>query len=527
MELGAHVLRDLNVEGLADAFRPATTAGRNQLIKTLSSPTDDIKALAQRQDEVRGLRKLLRDPAVRAKLLAVRDTLRETEADVVSIAEAAQDTRHAEYYNQILWGPKTIFGRLNEYGLVTEAMIFFRTLFVPGMSVLLPLFIFVAPLVVYFFVLKKPISFTEYFDMLSIALKKAMPNVLGKPKFAGRGGFLESGEQMVHVGVGAAVFVGSIWSQISSALAMRGIVADMRRRAVSLVRMRDALADIDRIRQAEHVRFAWSGGDMQIFGHAWNVPDHVQALLAETAEVDALLSVALAKRTCFVTYSDAVSADRLWHPGVPAAERVYNSVSLGSGDARRHVLLTGPNRGGKSTLLKSLGAAVLMGQTLGVAFARKFQQPVFATITTALAPADIIGEKSLFESEIEFAMRVRERADARAGPMFLMMDEIFHGTNAHDGVEAAQVFLDSLYARPATDGIYSVVSTHYMDLPARYGDAQTQNLCMEASADPTDPDRLVYTYRLCAGVNRFSSVREILRERGLLAKKTSGPAGKA
>jgi hypothetical protein len=526
IELGAHVLRDLNVEGLADAFRPATAAGRSHLVKTLSEPTDDVKVLAQRQNEVRDLRRLLRDPAARAKLLAARTTLRETEADVVSIAEAAQDTRHAEYYNQILWGPKTFLGRLNEYGLVTEAMIFFRTLFVPGMSVLLPLFIFVAPLILYFFVLKKPIGFAEYFEMLNLALKKAMPNVLGRPKFTGRGGFLESGEQMVHVGVGAAVFIGSIWSQVSSALAMRSIVADMRKRAASLLRLRDALAEIDGLRQTEHARFAWGGGDMQIFGHAWNSPGHVQALLAETAEIDALLSVALTKRTCFVTYGDGITADSLWHPGVPAMERVYNSVSIGGG-SRNHVLLTGPNRGGKSTLLKSLGAAVLMGQTLGVAFARRCQQPVFATITTALAPTDIIGEKSLFESEIEFAMRVRERADARAGPMFLMMDEIFHGTNAHDGVEAAQVFLDSLYARPATEDLFSVVSTHYIDLPARYGKDQTQNLCMEASADPTDPDRLIYTYRLCEGVNRFSSVREILQERGLLAKKTSGPAGKA
>lgn len=392
---------------------------------------------------------------------------------------------------------------------------------------MLPIFIFIAPLFLYAFVLKKPISFSEYFGFLSTALKKAMPGVLGKPRFTGRGGFLESGEQMAHIGVSAAVFIGSIWSQVSSALAMRSIVSDMRRRAASLLRLRDALVDIERVRGcAPRSRFAWGGGSMQVFGHAWNSPNHVQELLAEVAEVDAALSVALAKRICFVTYSDHVAAERLWHPGVPATERVYNSMALG-GSARAHALLTGPNRGGKSTLLKSLGAAVLMGQTLGIAFARRFQQPVFSTITTALAPTDIIGEKSLFESEIEFAMRVRDRADARAGPMFLMMDEIFHGTNAHDGVEAAQVFLDALYARPAADGIFSVVSTHYMDLPARYGKDRTQNLCMEASVDPADSDRLVYTYRLCEGVNRFSSVREILRERGLLAEKTSGSTGKA
>lgn len=521
MELGAYVLRDLNVVGLAEAFKPATAVGRDRLVKTLSSPTQDLRVVAQRQAEVKDLRRLLRDSAAREKLLAAREVLRETEPDVVSVASAAGDKRHAEYYNQILWAPNTLLGRLNEYGLVTEAMVFFRTIFVPGMSVLLPLFIFLAPLVLYTVILKEPLSFSKYFEFLSIALKKAMPGVLGKPKFSGRGGVLEMGEQAAHVGVSFAVFIGSIWSQISSALSMRAVVADMRRRADAVVRMRDALVTIVAVRGGgSRNRFGWSGGSMQVFGHAWNAPDHVHDLLAEAAEVDAALSVALTKRTCFVTFGDSIDADRLWHPGVPREQRVYNSVRIGD-SRRRHVLLTGPNRGGKSTLLKSLGAAVLMGQTLGVAFARKFQQPMFSTITTALAPADVIGEKSLFESEIEFAMHVRDRAEAHAGPMFLMMDEIFHGTNAHDGVEAAQVFLDDLYTRP---GIYSVVSTHYMELPTRYGEAQTQNLCMEASVDPADGDRLVYTYKLCDGVNRFSSVREILRERGLLAKKTSAAA---
>ena len=151
---------------------------------------------------------------------------------------------------------------------------------------------------------------------------------------------------------------------------------------------------------------------------------------------------------------------------------------------------------------------------------------MFQHIITALAPQDVVGKLSLFEAEIEFAKEVNALVAVSSGPVFLMMDEIFHGTNAHDGVEASQVFLDDLYTTKAA--LFSVVSTHYMDLPSRYGspeaEGRTQNLCMDASVDPADPDRLIYTYRLKEGVNRFSSVREILRERGLLrsdSKKTT------
>jgi DNA mismatch repair protein MutS len=211
---------------------------------------------------------------------------------------------------------------------------------------------------------------------------------------------------------------------------------------------------------------------------------------------------------------------------VPLKKRVYNSVSLVSdvsGALHQNVLLTGPNRGGKSTLLKALGTAVLMSQTVGIVFAREAWIPRFTNIITALAPADVVGKLSLFEAEIEFAKDVK----SRLGPLtFLMMDEIFHGTNAHDGVEASQVFLDQLYD-PKVRGLFSVVSTHYMDLPERY--KGVQQLCMEASVNPDDPDRLVYTYKVCGGVNRFSSVREILRERGLLGSRPrdSRPRGSA
>jgi hypothetical protein len=49
---------------------------------------------------------------------------------------------------------------------------------------------------------------------------------------------------------------------------------------------------------------------------------------------------------------------------------------------------------------------------------------------------------------------------------------------------------------------------------------------MDASVDPADADRLIYTYALKSGVNKFSSVREILRERGLLGEKTPVLASK-
>ena len=513
-QLGASVLRDLDIDGLVAAMPTFTKGGAAALKERLSNPTDDSEELAERQQVLRSIRRVTKGKS----LDTLRSQLRDNEDAVHTVAEAATDTRHAEYYTQILWAPNSRFAWLNEIGWLNELIVSFRTLFLPGMTMILPLMVFLAPLMFYSTVTKKPLTLEGYFTMLQSSLKTAMPSILGKPRFAGSGGMAEMAEQFIHIGVAVAMFVASIWNQISAAISMRAVVADMRVRSTAVHAFSRATSDLAKamnIPLCPALQQAWADGELGLFGQAWNSPARVQEVLAFAGHLDMLATLASAKRTCFSKEASAITIKDLYHPGVSVGKRVYNSVTMASdvSGQQNHVLLTGPNRGGKSTLLKAIGSAVLMAHTVGIVFAREAAIPRFAHIITALAPQDVVGKLSLFEAEIEFAKEVKAIV-AQGSPTFLMMDEIFQGTNAHDGVEASQVFLDQLYATKK-QGLFSIVSTHYMDLPERY--KSVQHLCMEASVDPVDPDRLVYTYKVREGVNRFSSVREILRERGLLA----------
>lgn len=536
--LGKHTLRDLDIDQLARAFDTATEAGAVALRDRLSEPLADLGAVQARQHEMRAVRSDCKKNA--ETITKLRNVLRETESDVRSVGAAAADGRYAEYYTQLLWTPDSRLAWLNEISWFNELVLFFRTIFLPGLTVVLPLLVFIMPFVVFTFILKKPLSIGEYFTMIQGALKKAMPSVLGAPRFAGRGGVAEMGEQFVHVAAGVVMFGASMWNQVSAALNLRRVAADIRKRAAAVRRFTDAARNLGvAIGVPCDFLHQWPAADIGIFGEAWNRPALIDGLLSAAARLDMLTAVGSRKRICFPTSSETrMEITDIYHPGLEAKQRVYNTITIGGQaehECRTHVLLTGPNRGGKSTLLKGLGAAVLMHQTLGVVFARKAHMPVFGSIVTALNPTDTLGELSLFEAEIEFAKDVKTTIASATQPVFLMMDEIFHGTNAHDGVEASQVFLDQLYGESRNDGapVFSVVSTHYMDLPKRYGEKHTLNLCMDAHVNPTDPDRLIYSYRLIPGVNQYSSVREILRERGLLNpgcgvddQKTSPPASK-
>ena len=513
--LGNSVLRDLDIDGLVASLPTSTKTGAAALKERLSHPLDDPQEIKQRQKTLKSIRTRVKDRDIDV----LRSQLRDNEENVLSVAEASTDTRHAEYYTQILWPAESRFAWLNKLGWLNELLIVFRTIVLPGVALLLPFIIFLAPILLFASVGKGELTLSSYFELLQASLKNAMPSVLGKPRFAGSGGITEYAEQFIHIGIAIAMFAASIWNQVSAAITMRAVVADMRSRSTSVNVFTQAtreLSEIMGVPPCAALQEAWADGELGLFGHAWNSPDRVRELLAFAGHLDMLATLATAKRTCFPQrVATKLMLTDLYHPGVSEDKRVYNSVALAydASGQKNHVLLTGPNRGGKSTLLKAIGAAVLMAQTVGIVFARVATVPHFANIITALSPQDVVGKLSLFEAEIEFAKDVKSRIGA---PTFLMMDEIFHGTNAHDGVEASQVFLDYLYNVKTAGSLFSIVSTHYMNLPARY--TAVQQLCMDASVDPVDPDRLLYTYKVRQGINNLSSVREILRERGLCVK---------
>ena len=140
----------------------------------------------------------------------------------------------------------------------------------------------------------------------------------------------------------------------------------------------------------------------------------------------------------------------------------------------------------------------------------------FATVQTALEPRGKLGSVSTFEAEIELAKAVLDQAGSSQGPLFVMMDEIFHSTNAGDGVAASRVFLEQLYR---ASGVVSMISTHYKELSELFRDSAVP---LQVVASERKDGTLAYTYCVAPGASNISSVMELLREHGLASLPANG-----
>lgn len=507
----ARLQESTNIEALASYLTVQTQAGKQALAEKTGQWSSDLSILRQKSAEFAILQQHLQKPVFAATLRQKFSELKELEPELDTLTVKASDLE-TEAFNELLF-LKNWSKPLNAVPFFLGLWSLLRVYVFPGMGLCMPLAMLILPFILIRFVFKIPLTMGRYTGLLSAIFSGQISSILTHPGAPAEEAAPKSPidiMQLLKTGFLGATVVQSFLQPYWSFLHLHSIDTIVQKKATVLTRFQALYASIQQTLKGSGFKLSNNPfaphveESRQLVAEAQLSPTYLRLALKKLGSVEALVCLAASELTPV-----------RWRTGDPHLElqkafdyRVDNPISFDIvlGSEVRHALLTGPNRGGKSTTLRAVLSSCLLAHTYGCAFASYASLTPFHTLYACLTAEDLPGKKSRFEREIEFTAQTLQ---TEVGHSLVLLDELYHSTNPPDAEQACVQYTERLWKKQNT---LSIISTHLFDFVER-APQSVDRLCCPATLAT---DGVVhYTYQLSKGVCKVSSVQELLNENGL------------
>lgn len=505
-----------------DVCKTDLVGGRRVLQHILSHPIVDNGVLLQRQQVVKRLSKDI------SGLKAQLQDLKSHEQEIIWMLDQMENNKQDMY--ELLYFKSWFLQWMNRIPSALTIYNLYRVVGSPLVGIVSPLTYFIIPYLVLRLKVGLDVSFLTYIRMTFVVLKSGMS--------------VNTTIQHISWILSLVFYFQGLFNsfEISNAVyKLSNVVTDKINGVATFFHKASVILDTHWANDIE--RAFWGGKQMthsdkgmiddmassacsfhlcSNFGHSLHLFKTMQRndilipLLA-TYYIDALASAAeLSLEPGYSLVSFQVAAEYpilsikgLWHPSIKHSKSTLNDVPFNT----PNIILTGPNAGGKSTLLKSLLVNAILSQTITIAAAESMEVTPFRYFTSHMHVPDSKGNNSLFEAEMYRCKAVLDKLSTIKPSEFalVVLDELFNSTNPVEGIAAGYSVLKSFARYP---GLVSIVSTHYVYLTklSKQMPSDFTNMQMEVQNDHTSG--IKFTYKIKTGVSRQYIALELLKRNG-------------
>ncbi len=219
--------------------------------------------------------------------------------------------------------------------------------------------------------------------------------------------------------------------------------------------------------------------------------------------VDSAISVASLK-TGYTNYveplfisGNKITALDVYHPLI--ADCKSNSIITNGSNA----IITGGNMSGKTTFLKTIGVNVILAQTINFTFSSKFELPPLKLFSSIQNRDKLTEGISFFMDELLRTKQILKSIASSQDMHFILIDEIYRGTNSKDRITLASSVLNYL----AKSHSMVFVTTHDLDIIDFVSDYYEQFYFDNRFVN----NRVVFDYKIHQGVQKKTNVVELMK----------------
>ncbi len=271
-----------------------------------------------------------------------------------------------------------------------------------------------------------------------------------------------------------------------------------------IVNMNNELRQLEAQEKAEIERILWELSG-RVGEHAKPLMNNQELLIAmDVINAKGKLSVSMKAERPTLSEDQTLMLLEARHPLIERSKVVPINVSLGK--TYHTLIITGPNTGGKTVTLKTVGLLAMMTQTgLHIPASSLSIIPIYRDIFADIGDEQSIEQSlSTFSSHMNNIVSIIDKAEAST---LVLLDELGAGTDPTEGAALAIAILEHL--RTASASI--LATTHYTELKKyAISTAGVENASMEFDVETLSP-----TYRLTVGIPGKSNAFEISAKLGL------------